>query len=55
MPHITTAMHRSMRRSVSDIVFDSLLGKRQSVTSDVSSVKNTFSSWSNCMAKTYCK
>jgi hypothetical protein len=54
MPHITAAMHRSVRRGVSDIVFDSLLGRR-SITGEVDSVKNTFSSWDNCMAKTYCK
>ncbi|KAH8586474.1 hypothetical protein B0O99DRAFT_63578 [Bisporella sp. PMI_857] len=54
MPHITTAMHRSMRRSVGDIVVDSLLGKRQ-IVDKVNSVKETFSSWDNCMAKTYCK
>jgi len=47
-------MHRSVRRGVGDIFFDSLLGKR-SITGEVSSVKNTFSSWDNCMAKTYCK
>jgi len=54
MPHITMAMQRSVRRGVGDIFFDSLLGKR-SITSDVSSVKNTFSSWDNCMAQSYCK
>jgi hypothetical protein len=47
-------MQRSVRRGVTDIVFDSLLGRR-SITDGVSSVKNTFSSWDNCMKVTYCK
>jgi hypothetical protein len=56
MPSIETAMRRSVRRGVADIVFDSLLSKRQtSIIGDVSSVKNSFSSWSNCMKATYCK
>ena len=54
MPHITAAMRRSVQRGVNDIVFGSLLGRR-SITGEVDSVKNTFSSWSNCMAKSYCK
>jgi hypothetical protein len=54
MPHITVAMRGSVRRGVGDIFLDSLLGRR-SITGEVSSVKNTFSSWDNCMAKTYCK
>lgn len=54
MPHITASMHRSVRRGASDIVFDNLLGRR-SITGEVDSVKNTFSSWDNCMAKSYCK
>jgi len=54
MPHISTAMHRSVRRGVGDIVLDSLLGGRD-VVSEADSIKNTFSSWDNCMAKTYCK
>lgn len=49
-------MHGSVRRGVADIVFDSLLGPRKrDVGSEISSVKSTFSSWDNCMAKTYCK
>jgi hypothetical protein len=56
MPHISTAMHRSVRRGVGDIVVDSLLGNgRRGVAAELDSVKNTFSSWDNCMAKTYCK
>jgi hypothetical protein len=58
MPHITTAMHRSVRRGVGDIVFDSLHGRKRqlsSITGEVSSVKNSFSSWSNCMKASYCK
>lgn len=54
MPHITTAMHRSLRRGVGDIMLNSLVGKR-TITGEADNVKNTFSSWDNCMAKTYCK
>ncbi|KAF7904030.1 hypothetical protein EAF00_001364 [Botryotinia globosa] len=54
MPHITTAMEWSRRRRIGDILADSFLRKR-SITGDVSSVKDSFSSWSNCMAATYCK
>lgn len=55
MPHINVAMERSVRRGVASYVVDSLLGPRSDPSTDVNSVKNTFSSWSNCMAKTYCK
>ncbi|KUJ18458.1 uncharacterized protein LY89DRAFT_582374 [Mollisia scopiformis] len=54
MPHIATAMHRSLRRGVGEIILNSLVGKR-TITGEVDSVKNTFSSWDNCMAKGYCK
>ncbi|KAG9246820.1 hypothetical protein BJ878DRAFT_477946 [Calycina marina] len=54
MPNIEMAMRRSIRRGVGDILVDSLLRKR-TITSSVDSVKNTFSSWDNCMEKTYCK
>jgi hypothetical protein len=54
MPHITTAMERSMRRSVVDYALGGLLGKRD-IVGEVNSVKNTFSSWDNCMAQSYCK
>ncbi|RDW85227.1 hypothetical protein BP6252_02817 [Coleophoma cylindrospora] len=58
MPHISEAMQRSVRRSamekIGNVVFRSLLGKR-SISTDVSSVANSFSSWNNCMAATYCK
>lgn len=52
--HIETAMRRSVRRGVSDIFFDSLLGRRD-VTTSISNVKSAFSSWDNCMKATYCK
>ena len=29
--------------------------QRQSISSDVNGVKQTFSSWDNCMSKAYCK
>ncbi|TVY52817.1 hypothetical protein LCER1_G004405, partial [Lachnellula cervina] len=54
MPHITQAMQRSVGDKVGNIVFSSLLGKR-SITDSVGNVKNSFSSWDNCMAATYCK
>ncbi|CCD45249.1 hypothetical protein BofuT4_uP050390.1 [Botrytis cinerea T4] len=54
MPHITTAMEWSRRRGIGEILVDSFLRKR-SITGDVTSVKDSFSSWSNCMAATYCK
>jgi len=54
MPHIATAMRQSVRKSVADIVFDSLLGRR-GIEEQVTSVKDTFSSWDNCMSQTYCK
>ncbi|KAF8860876.1 hypothetical protein BDZ45DRAFT_300469 [Acephala macrosclerotiorum] len=54
MPHISTAMSKSLGRSVGDIMVNSLLGKR-TITGEVDSFKNTFSSWDNCMAKSYCK
>jgi hypothetical protein len=54
MPHITTAMERSMRRSVVDYALGGLLGRRD-IVGEVNSVKNTFSSWDNCMAQSYCK
>jgi hypothetical protein len=57
MPHISEAMARSMRRSVGEILVSSLM-RRDAVTSatgEVSSVKNTFSSWNNCMKASYCK
>ena len=47
-------MHSSMRRSVGEMLVDSLLGKRD-ITSKVTSVKDAFSSWDNCMQATYCK
>lgn len=54
MPHITTAMEWSRRRGIGEILVASLLKKR-SITGDASNVQNSFSSWSNCMAATYCK
>lgn len=54
MPHITQSMSRSVRVKAGNIVFDALLGRR-GVTDEVSSVKNSFSSWDNCMNATYCK
>lgn len=54
MPRINIAMERSLRRGVGSYVLDSLLRPRGAVE-DIDSVKNTFSSWSNCMAKAYCK
>ncbi|KAE8443042.1 hypothetical protein EG329_002436 [Mollisiaceae sp. DMI_Dod_QoI] len=54
MPHITTAMHRSLRRGIGDIMLNSLV-RKDTVTGDVNNFKDTFSSWDNCMAKSYCK
>ncbi|KAH7400470.1 hypothetical protein BKA64DRAFT_482572 [Cadophora sp. MPI-SDFR-AT-0126] len=54
MPHIATSMQRSVRRGVGEIFFDSLLGKR-GITDEVNNVKDSFSSWDNCMNATYCK
>jgi hypothetical protein len=53
MPHITTAMERSMRSGAVPYVLRGLLGR--DVSQEVDSVKTTFSSWDNCMAKAYCK
>ncbi|KAN0121689.1 hypothetical protein V8E51_000015 [Hyaloscypha variabilis] len=53
MPHITTAMERSVRRGVGDIIVASL--RSRDIISEASTVKNSFSSWSNCMAASYCK
>ncbi|CAG8983333.1 hypothetical protein HYALB_00007461 [Hymenoscyphus albidus] len=54
MPHITTAMERSLRRGLGDYFFGSFLGRR-AITDDVNNVKNSFSSWDNCMQASYCK
>ncbi|PQE15483.1 Fibroin-3 related protein [Rutstroemia sp. NJR-2017a WRK4] len=54
MPHITTAMEWSRRRGIGEIMLDSFI-RRRSVSGEISSVKDSFSSWSNCMAATYCK
>lgn len=54
MPHITTAMRKSVGEGVRDVLLRSVLGKRD-ITGEVNNVKTTFSSWDNCMAKTYCK
>ncbi|KAF7875366.1 hypothetical protein EAF04_002538 [Stromatinia cepivora] len=54
MPHITTAMEWSRRRGIGEILVGSFLRKR-SITGEESNVKESFSSWSNCMAATYCK
>ncbi|TVY83500.1 hypothetical protein LSUE1_G002786 [Lachnellula suecica] len=53
MPHIKHAMERSVRVKVADIVFDALLGRRD-VTDNITNVKNSFSSWDNCMNASYC-
>lgn len=55
MPHIDTAMARSLQRGVGSYVLDGLLNPRGSITDDVNGVKTTFSSWDNCMQKSYCK
>ncbi|PQE27482.1 hypothetical protein CJF31_00009100 [Rutstroemia sp. NJR-2017a BVV2] len=54
MPHITTAMEWSRRRGIGETMLDSFI-RRRSVSGEISSVKDSFSSWSNCMAATYCK
>jgi hypothetical protein len=54
MPHIRTAMERSLQRGVGSYVLDSLVGPR-GIGDDVNNVKTTFSSWDNCMQKVYCK
>jgi hypothetical protein len=38
---------------VADVALGGLF--RKDITSEVSGVKNSFSSWDNCMAATYCK
>jgi hypothetical protein len=59
--HINNAMQSSRRRGVGDILFDSLLGRdsrllrERSIGDTVTSVKESFSSWDNCMNATYCK
>jgi len=56
MPHIETAMHRSMRRSVGDIMAASLRPRQASaVAGEADKIKSSFSSWSNCMNAAYCK
>ncbi|KAI9048351.1 hypothetical protein LZ554_008143 [Drepanopeziza brunnea f. sp. 'monogermtubi'] len=50
MPHITTAMHNSVRRRLGEAMVNSLLGR--SITQDVT---NSFSSWDSCMNADYCK
>ncbi|QSZ35669.1 hypothetical protein DSL72_006791 [Monilinia vaccinii-corymbosi] len=54
MPHITTAMEWSRRRGMGEILLDSFFRKR-SITGEVASVRESFSSWSKCMEATYCK
>lgn len=55
MPYINEVMQNSVRRrGVGDVVMGAILGKR-GITDELSSAKSTFSSWDNCMAKTYCK
>jgi hypothetical protein len=59
--HINNAMQLSRRRGVGDILFDSLLGRdsrllrERSIADSVTSVKDSFSSWDNCMNAVYCK
>jgi hypothetical protein len=53
MPHITTAMERSMRRRVGDVIVVSL--RPRDIIGEASTVKNSFSSWDNCMKASYCK
>jgi hypothetical protein len=59
--HINNAMQSSRRRGVGDIFFDSLLGRdsrllrERSISDSVTNVKDSFSSWDNCMKATYCK
>ncbi|CZT47794.1 uncharacterized protein RSE6_08399 [Rhynchosporium secalis] len=55
MPHITTSMQMSVRRSIGELLFDSLLGKRVDIAGKVSGVKDSFSSWDKCMQASYCK
>ena len=56
MPHIETAMHRSMSRSVGDIMAASLRPRQASaVAGEADKIKSSFSSWSNCMNAAYCK
>ncbi|KAL2060382.1 hypothetical protein VTL71DRAFT_9777 [Oculimacula yallundae] len=54
MPHITTSMQRSVRRSVGELLFDSLVGKRD-IAGKVNDFKDSFSSWDKCMQASYCK
>lgn len=53
MPHITTAMEKSVRRGVGEAVMAKL--RRRDIVGEVSNVKDSFSSWSKCMEASYCK
>lgn len=61
MPSIDVAMARSVRGGVGGIIARSLQSafeKRSlisSAESNITSVKDAFSSWDNCMAAVYCK
>jgi hypothetical protein len=49
MPHIREAMAGSLRRGVLEIL------QRRDIASSAADVKNSFSSWDNCMNAAYCK
>ncbi|KAH8814839.1 hypothetical protein F5884DRAFT_851351 [Xylogone sp. PMI_703] len=57
MPHISIAMRNSLRRSVADVMVQSLLRRDQITDAEtkVHNVKEAFSSWDNCMQVAYCK
>ncbi len=46
-------MHKSVRRGVGEILVNNLL--RRDISSEVTNVKDSFSSWDKCMDATYCK
>jgi len=55
---VEEAMRRSLREGFVELLVASLrpaLEPRQDLQGSVDNVKNSFSSWDNCMAATYCK
>ncbi|KAK2623985.1 hypothetical protein QTJ16_006619 [Diplocarpon rosae] len=54
MPHITAAMHASVKRGLVEILADSVLGRR-AITDEITNVADAFSSWDNCMNAKFCK
>lgn len=57
MPSIDVAMARSLGGRAMGLVAASLrpVLDRRGITDSANDIKNSFSSWDNCMAATYCK